>query len=85
MFDTVIDIVNLLGKYQQELLMFTDFSGRLIGYGDVNMKGLDGDGDGNENEAPLKLKIKMISTIKRIKRRSIPISRIKPLFKNTSK
>ena len=51
--DTVIDQVNILGKYQQELLLFTDIKGRLIRDGGVNLTGVDGGGD--ENEAPLKI------------------------------
>ena len=50
--DTVIYRINILVKYKQELLVFTDWKGRLIGDGDVYLIGLDGDGD--ENEAPLK-------------------------------
>ena len=61
-------------------MVFTDFRGQLIVDGDVELTGVDGDGD--ENESPLKLKIKMISTINRIKRSSIPIRRTKPLFDN---
>ena len=61
-------------------MVFTNCSGKVIGDGDVKLTVVDGDGD--ENEAPLKLKFKMILTIKRIKRRSIPIRREKPLFKN---
>ena len=53
MTDTVIDQVNLLGKYQQELLVFTDNKAQLIGYGDLNLTGLYG--DGYENEIPLKI------------------------------
>ena len=51
--DTFIDLVNLLGKHQQDLLIFTHRRGRLIGDGNVGLKGVDGDGD--ENEAPLKI------------------------------
>ena len=50
--DTVIDRVNLLGKYQQEQL-FTDHKVQIIGDGDVELTGVDGDGD--ENEAPIKI------------------------------
>ena len=39
---TVIDRVNLLGKYQPELLLFTDCKGQIIGDGDVNITGTDG-------------------------------------------
>ena len=53
MLDTVIARVNLLGKHQQDLLIFTHRRGRLIGNGNVGLKGVDGDGD--ENEAPLKI------------------------------
>ena len=53
--DAVIDRVNILGKYQQELLVFTDCNDWLIGDGDGDgdLTGVDGDGD--ENEAPLKI------------------------------
>ena len=51
--DTVIDPLNLLGKYQQELLVITDCKGWIIGDGDVELTGMDGNGD--ENEAPLKI------------------------------
>ena len=40
---TVIERVNILGKDQQELLVFTDCKGRIIGDGDVDIKGVDGD------------------------------------------
>ena len=50
--DTVIDRVNILGKYQQELLIFTYHKGWLIGDGDLKITGVDGDAD--ENEAQLK-------------------------------
>ena len=43
--DTVIDWVNILIKYQQELLVFINHRGCLIGYGDVELIGVDGDGD----------------------------------------
>ena len=52
--DTVINKVNILGKYQQELLGFTDCTGQLIGYGDFEFTGADG--EGGENEVPLKIK-----------------------------
>ena len=42
-----------IGKYQQELFVFTDYKGRLIGDGDVYFTGVDG--DRYENEAPLKI------------------------------
>ena len=45
---TVIDRVNLLVKYQQELLVFTDSKGIIIGDGDVGLTGVDGYGDENE-------------------------------------
>ena len=51
--DTVIDWVNLPGKYQQELLVYADLMGQSIGDCDVKITGVDGDGD--ENEAPLKI------------------------------
>ena len=50
--DTVIDRVNIIVKYQQELLVFTGRNSRIIGYDDVDITGVDGDGD--ENESPLK-------------------------------
>ena len=75
--DTVIDRVNQLGKYQQDILIFTHRKGRLIGDGDVRIKGVDGD----ENEAPLKIENKVIHIIKRIKRRSITSRRTKPVNK----
>ena len=37
MRDTVIDRVNILGKYQQEILVSTDCKVRLIGDGDVDL------------------------------------------------
>ena len=52
--DTVIDWVNLLGKYQQYLLVFTYCKGRIIGDGDVKLTGVNR--YGYENEAPLKNK-----------------------------
>ena len=42
---TVIDLVNISEKYQQEILVFTDRKGRLVGDGDVDLTGEDGDGD----------------------------------------
>ena len=80
--DTVIDRVNPLGTYKQELLLFTDRKGWLVKDGDVKLIVVYGGGD--ENEAPLKLKIKMILNIKIIKRSSIPSSSTKP-FNNLSK
>ena len=50
--DTFIDRVNILGKYQQYILIFTNHNGRLIGDGDVELIGVDG--YGNETESPLK-------------------------------
>ena len=47
--DTVIGRVNILGKYQQELLVFTDSKGKLIGDGDVELTGVNEDGDENES------------------------------------
>ena len=44
--DTVIDRVNILGKDKQELLVFNDCKGWLIG---------DGDGDEDKNDSPLKI------------------------------
>ena len=52
--DTVIDQVNLLVKYQQEILVFTDSKVLIIGDGDVEITGLNRNGDGNK--APLKIK-----------------------------
>ena len=54
--DTVIDWVNLLVKYLQEILVFTDRRGRTIGDGDVELVVVDGAGD--ENESPLKIQNK---------------------------
>ena len=51
--DTFIDQVKLLGKYQQEILVFTDWKYGLMGDGDVKITGVDGGGD--ENESSLKL------------------------------
>ena len=51
--DTVIDWVNILGKYQQYLLVFTYCKVRIIGDGNVGLTGVDGDGD--ENWSPLKI------------------------------
>ena len=51
--DKLIDLVNILGKYQQQLLVSTDHKGKLIGDGDGNLTGVDGDGD--ENEAPINI------------------------------
>ena len=65
--DTFNGWVNILEKYQKELLVFTYRRGQLIVEGGVKLIGVDGDGD--EKESPLKNK--MISTIKRIKRSSI--------------
>ena len=41
-----------IGKYQQKLLVVTDCKVQIIGYGYVNLTGVDGNGD--ENKAPLK-------------------------------
>ena len=41
--DTVIDRVNLLGKDQPEILVFTDRKGQIIGDNDVYLTGVDGD------------------------------------------
>ena len=51
--DIVIYRVDLLGKYQQELLVFTDHKWRLIGGGDVDLTVVDEGGD--ENKVPLKI------------------------------
>ena len=42
-----IDIywVNLLEKYKQELFVFSDRKGRIVGDGDVELIWADGDGD----------------------------------------
>ena len=45
--------VQYIRKNQQELLVFIDRKGQLIGYGDVDLTGLDGGGD--KNEAPIKI------------------------------
>ena len=52
--DTVVYQVNLLGKDQQYILLFTDSKGRIFGDGYVELTGVYGDRD--ENEAPLKIK-----------------------------
>ena len=41
--DIFIDWVNLLGKYQPEILVFSDRKFQLIGDGDVKITGVDGD------------------------------------------
>ena len=51
--DKFIDLVNILGKYQQYLLVSTDHKGKLIRDGNGNLTGVDGDGD--ENEAPINI------------------------------
>ena len=51
--DTVIDKINILGKHQQELLVFTDRKGGIFGDGDVNLTVVYRDGD--RNEAPLNI------------------------------
>ena len=43
--DTVTEWVNILGKYQPELLLFTDIKGQIIIDGDVNLTVVDGDGN----------------------------------------
>ena len=43
--DTVIDWVNILRKYQKEILVFTDLNVRIIGDSDIRLTGLDIDGD----------------------------------------
>ena len=45
MTDTVIERFNLLVKYQQYLLVFTDYSGQLIGDVDIDLTGVYVDGD----------------------------------------
>ena len=45
--DTVIDRVNKLGKYQQDILICTDCKGQLIGDGDIGITGVDGSRDQN--------------------------------------
>ena len=52
--DTVSDQLNMLGKYEQELLVFNCHRGRLIGDVDVYLTGVDGDA----NEYPLKIESK---------------------------
>ena len=47
--DTVIDSVNLLGRKQPELLLFTDWKFRLVGDGYVEITIVGGD----ESESPL--------------------------------
>ena len=51
--DTVIDWVDLIGKYLQYILLFTDCKGWLIGDGDVEISVVHG--DGNENDALIKI------------------------------
>ena len=51
--DTVISQVNILGKDQPYMLIFTDCKGLLIGDSDVEITGLGGDWD--KNEAPIKI------------------------------
>ena len=53
MRDTVIYRVNILGKYQRELLVFTGHKDQIIENGDIKLTGVAGDGD--ENEAQLKI------------------------------
>ena len=48
--DTVISQVNILGKDQPYMLIFTDCKGLLIGDSDVEITGVYGGGD--ENETP---------------------------------
>ena len=71
---TVVDRLNILGKYQQELFLFTDCKGQIIVDCDVNIIRVNGGGD--ENDA--------ILTIKRIKGRSVPSRRTK-LFNSPPK
>ena len=52
--DKVIDRVNPIWKCQESILVFTDHKVQIIGYGDVELTGMDGYGD--ENEAPLNIK-----------------------------
>ena len=47
MHDIVIDRVNILKKYQPELLVFTDRKVQLIGDGNVKITEVGGDGDKN--------------------------------------
>ena len=56
--NTVIYPVNLLGKYLQELLVFTNCKGQTIRDGDVDLTGVDGAEDGDENDSPLKIENK---------------------------
>ena len=48
--DTIIDQVDILGKY---IFEFTDCRYWLIRYGDVELTGVDG--DGGENKSPLQI------------------------------
>ena len=77
--DKVIDRVNILGKYQQELLVFSYCKVRLIAYGDVEITVVDG--GGYENYSPLKIENENDLGYQEVKRRSIPIRRTKPLNK----
>ena len=45
--DTVIDRVNIYGRYQQGILVCTDWKFQLIGYGDFELTGVDVDVDKN--------------------------------------
>ena len=49
--DIVINRVNMLGKYQPDILVFTDCKGWIIVYGDVGITGVNG----YENEVPLQI------------------------------
>ena len=80
--NTFIDWVDILGKFQQELSLFTDHKFLIIGENYVELTGVGEDGD--ENEASLKFKMKIISTVTKIKRRFILSGRTKPLFDNPS-
>ena len=42
--DTVIDRANILGKYQQEILVFTDRKFCLVGDGGIELTGVYGNG-----------------------------------------
>ena len=54
--NTIIYRVNLLGIYQQDILVFIDCRGQIIGDGYFELTWVDGYGD--ENEAPLKVENK---------------------------
>ena len=55
---TVIYRFNILVKYQHDILVFTNYTGQLIRYGNVELIIVDGGGD--KNEASPKFRVKMI-------------------------